>query len=89
MIFLFSLSLMSSLVVSIFNYNKDYVSILIEEETEKEESESSNSDDKYYFITHAFNPISRILKEQLYAEPDTRIITSYSHQPETPPPDFC
>jgi hypothetical protein len=89
MIFLFSLSQMSSLVVSLFNYNKDYVSIISEEETEKEEGESLNSDDHYYFITHTFNSISWILKEQLYAEPDTRIITSYSHKPETPPPDFC
>jgi hypothetical protein len=89
MIVLFSLSQMSSLLISFSNYNKDYVSILIEEESEKEESESSNSDDKYYFITYSSNPILRILKEQLYAEPDTRIITSYSHKPETPPPDFC
>ena len=86
---MFSLSQMSSLIVSIFNYNKDYSAIVLEEETEKEESEAFSSDDKYYFLSHNFHPIVYLTDHKYFLSSDIAVISSYTHKPETPPPNFC
>ncbi len=89
MIFLFGLSQMSSLVISLFNYNKEYVSILIEEESEKAENEEFNLDDPYYLLSQKMNATAFLSGNTHRPMPDASFITSYSNKPETPPPDFC
>ena len=85
---MFSLSLVSNLVVSLYKYNKDFVTILVEEEQEKEENEEFNTD-KYCFNSHRLSSVISLPAGKQYGILSLPIYNSCSYKPETPPPDFC
>lgn len=86
---MFSLSQMSDLVISLINYNKIYVSLITEEESEKGENEEINSNDNYYFSYYQQNYLAIFLKDKHLHGLDIKVINSFTNKPETPPPDFC
>jgi hypothetical protein len=80
---------MSNLVVSLYNYDNDYVSMFSEEENEKGEGEESSADDKYYFLSHKPDPKLLSVSNRHYLLGDILFPNLYSNKPETPPPNFC
>jgi hypothetical protein len=89
MIVLFSLSQLVNVVISLYNYNKDYVSIFLEEENENnEECKHTCSDDKYYIFSHKMHPFASLYVLATHVVSDVKIYTLLSHKPETPPPNF-
>jgi len=89
LIFLFSLSLVSNLVVSLYKYNKDYASLLIEEENEESENESSEDKDYSFLALREFSAVVIGQYGINYFSRDTHFISFYLNKPETPPPNLC
>lgn len=89
LIFLFSMSLVSNLVVSLYKYNKDYASLLIEEENEETENESSENKDYSFIALYEFSAVILGPTGIYNFSPDIPVTSSYLNKPETPPPNPC
>jgi hypothetical protein len=62
----------------------------MEEETEKGGTEEPGSEDDHYcFFSHKTHTSAFLSGEGYLLMSDVNFFTSYSHKPETPPPDFC
>jgi hypothetical protein len=80
----------SNLVISIYKYNKDYASLLIEEENgEESENESSEYKDYSFMALHEFNAAIIGQAGINYFSLDIPFTSSYLNKPETPPPNPC
>lgn len=77
------------MVVSVYKYNKDYASLLMEEENEESENESSEYKDYSLLAFHEFSALTIVRAGINYFSPDILFISSYINKPETPPPNLC